>query len=266
MATAYLKYGFSAKPIAADRNGEAVSNWIDEGNQVVGVDTTFHYTGTNSFTINASGAGDFTSNYIALASGNNATFTVGRKYCVSLWCYCLAGATFQIKTGGVTSSATSVATGSWLHKYFTFTALTATTALQMILTASGTIWFELDEVCEIVEADVLIEKGMTDPDQTEFFPGIQNLYIDGSMDDNIQGFRRKITIITNTISTAIARKQLLYWLCDSDRTIDYETEVDIAVTLEDPSGFEFNWLYDCSLMKSADINVKEKTIRTSFPV
>ena len=266
--TLRLKYGFTAKPVLADRDGEVDTNWVDGGTHVVTADATHAHAGTKSFKVAASGTGDFTTNYGSLASGNNATFTVGNQYCVSIWLYAASALTAQLKTGGVESSTLTCVTDTWTAFHFTFTCLTATTAFQIAVTTGGggNIWFELEPFAEYVELTVLGERGMSDPDSVGFWPQIQNTYLDGSMDEGIKGFRRKIWLDVGVVAAAADRKRILYWMIDNDRTVDYLTEVNVPLALQDIGGYENEWKFDCSLLRYFTFSLQEPSIRTTFPV
>jgi hypothetical protein len=270
MNYAYLKYGFLALPALADRDGEVNAHWSNGGNHVITASATYKHAGTNSFKIANSGGGDFSTNFASLASGYNAAFTVGRKYCIPIWLYSAADTnTVQIKTADATSSVFTVVVGTWTLFHFVFTAVTSVTTIQIanVTQAAGhEIWFELEQVCECVDLPILIEKGMSDPDIVEFFPAIQYTHIDGTMKDVIKGFRRLPMFDSNVVLTSMDRRQILYWLIDTTKQIDYLTEYNVPMCLADIGGFENKWLFDCSLMRAFTINLKEPSIRTTFPV
>jgi hypothetical protein len=266
-----LRYGESAKPVLADRDGEVDTNWADGGTHVVTADATHAYTGTKSFKLAASGTGDFTTNYASLASGNNATFSIvaGNKYVVSIhtWGF---GSTevFQIKTGGVTSSEYLAPEGAWGTFHFVFTAVTATTALQIAIVepGGGNIWFELEPIAKCIELSVLSARGMDEPDSFELFPAIQHRFLDGTMKDDIQAFRRKIRVECEPVELAADRKRVPEWMIDNDRAVDYLTEVNVPMSLADVGGFEFQWLHDISLLRAPTFDLLEPSVRTTWPV
>lgn len=265
--TLRLRYGLVTLPAAADRNGEADVNWVDGGTHTLTASAVHAYTGTKSFLLTSTNIGDFTTNYISLASGNNATFTVGKRYVVTIWTYATGGETFQLKTGGVTSSAITAGASAWTAAHFTFTAVTAATAFQMICLkgGGGEVWFELEQFCEYVELTVLAERGMSDPDSVEFWPATQHRYLDGTMKDQIQGFRRKIWLDVGVVASATDRKSILYWMIDNNRTVDYLTETIVPLCLADVGGYENEWKYDCSLLRYFTFRLLEPSIRSVFP-
>lgn len=268
--TIRLRYGELAKPVLADRNGEAVSNWTGAGNHSITADATHAYTGTKSYKIVATNTGDFTTNYVQLASGSNGTFVVGKQYVLTIYTYSTPGVTFQIKTGGVTS-ATLISTASgWTTNHFTFTDVTATTALQIAVVEVGTepydLWFEIEPIQEYVSLTVLAERGMSDPDAVEFFPALQNRYLDGTMEDYIEAFRRKIWLDCGIVHDSMDRRRILYWLIDNDRTVDYDTEVNVPLCLGDVGGFENTWDQNTRLLRHYSFALLEPSVRTTFPV
>ena len=268
MATVRLRWNESAKPVLADRDGEADVNWADNGNHALTASDTQVRTGTKSFLITASDIGDFTTNYVSLASGNNATFTVGKNYVLTLYSYATGSETFKIKTGGV-ESPTYTGTNAWTAHHFYFTAVTATTALQIAVTkgGGGELYFELEPIEEALEIPYpLSVKGFDEPDAVEFWPPNQYDLLDGSVSEQITSFRRDITIDTGVISAAADRKSILHWMIDTARRIDYDTEVGIEVALADPSAFQNEWKSGTDLGRSFILNLREKSVRTTFPV
>jgi hypothetical protein len=262
-----LRYGESAKPVLADRDGEVDVNWADGGTHVVTADATHARTGTKSFKLAASGGGDWVTNYASLASGNNATFVVNKQYVVSIWTFIASPLSVQIKTGGVASGEIVLTESVWECHHFKFTCVTATTALQIIAdTTGGDVWFELEPIAEYIELSVLSARGMDEPDSFELFPAIQHRFLDGTMKDDVQAFRRKIRVECEPMELAADRKRVPEWMIDNDRAVDYLTEVNIPMSLADVGGFEFQWLHDISLLRAPTFDLLEPSVRTSWPV
>ena len=263
-----LKYGFSTLPVLANRNGEAVTNWVTGGTHVVTADTTHIYAGTKSFKIAASGTGDFTTNYASLASPNNATFVVGKTYSINIWVYAASTLTFQIKTGGV-SSATFTCVPSVFTKFpFSFTAGTGVTAFQIAVTTGGggTIWFELEEFKQYTDIPVLSIKGLVAADWVQFFPPILNVGLDGSEETQYRSFRRQIKVDCAPISDgSVEELAILYWHLDNNRLIDFGTETDLSWSPKQHD-FELVWLDDFCKIKGWQEEFDESTVRTVFPV
>ena len=263
-----LKYGFSTLPVLANRNGEAVTNWVTGGTHVVTADTTHIYAGTKSFKIAASGTGDFTTNYASLASPNNATFVVGKTYSINIWVYAASTLTFQIKTGGV-SSATFTCVPSVFTKFpFSFTAGTGVTAFQIAVTTGGggTIWFELEEFKQYTDIPVLSIKGLVAADWVQFFPPIINKALDGSSESQFMSFIRQIKLDCAPISNGSEEeKAILYWHLDNNRKVDYGTETDVDWT-PNTEEYKLIWMDDFSETKEWQEDFTESTARTIFPI
>jgi hypothetical protein len=267
--TLRLKYNLSAKPVLADRDGEAKNNWVNGGTHIITASSTHVKAGTNSYKLAASGTGDFTTNYVSLASGNNATFVSGRSYVISLWVYAVSAQNFQIKTGGVTSVALTAAAGVWTHIYHTFVATSATTALQIILTpviGTADMWFELDPIYESVDIPVLSIKGMLAGDWVQFYPEIINKKLDGSTSSQFKAFIRQIRVDCAPIDDRSAEELgILYWHLDNARLVDYGTETDVVWSPKD-TGYELEWIDDFQKVKRWNEDFDESIARTSWPV
>ena len=271
MATLRLKYGFTAEPVLSDRDGEAIGNWEDKGNHIISVDATYVRpgAGSKSYKIASSGAGDFTSNYVDLPIASNATFVATKKYCVGIWVYAGGAISFRVKTGGVDSGVQTTGSAAWVYFPFIFTAITQATALQIIIDedkVTNALWFELEPVCEYVELNVLAERGMSDPDMFDFFPALQYAHLDGTISEKIMGFRRKILLDVGVVTVRADRLQILYWMIDTARTVDYLTEVNVPLALQDISGYQNEWKFDCSLARYFVFALQEPSIRQTFPV
>lgn len=267
MNSIYLKYGFTTKPTLADRNAESgVGNWTSNGNHTITQSNTKAYSGTYSFKIVASAGGDLTTNYAGLPSANNATFVVAKQYAVTMWVWSVGGQNFNVATGGAAYQAFALTASQWNAVKYIFTAVTAATDLQLILSSADTVYVDNIVVSEVVQLTVLSERGMTDPDMFDFFPGLQYKLLDGTIKEYINGFRRKILVDVGVVSSADDRKRILYWMLDTTRTVDYLTEADIPLALEDISGYRNEWKYDTSLMRYFVFALQEPSIRTSFPV
>jgi hypothetical protein len=253
-------------PALTDRNGETVGNWTGVGTHSISADATHPYSGTKSLKILATSGGGFGVSYVRLPSANNTVFTVGKKYAVTVWTYTDSALEFRIQTGGVASGLLTTGSGVWLGIVFSFTAITAATNLDMCINTGGSIWFEMEQAAECTELNVLSERGMSDPDMFDFFPAIQNTFLDGSMNDQIKGFRRKILFDCGVVADRNDRLGILYFMIYSNRVVDYLTEFQVPLALQDISGFQNNWLFDCSLARQYIFALQEPLIRTTFPV
>ena len=267
----YFKHTVSALPALADRDGEVDTNWNDNGNASLTADATHAHTGTKSFRLFLDGTGDLVTNYVHLASGNNATFAVGKRYVIAMWIWSASANTIQIGTGGVATSvsytAADVAIG-WVCKYFVFTAATATTFMQVTITtpSGSTIWFELEPFYEGDAFPVLIEKGLVRPEKFRFYPPIKNQYLDGSLDQQYKAFIRSLTLQTNTLSDAQLITYLNYGL-DNAHRLDYDIDGTQETNLYLPSDpeQEILWRFDLKLAPYLEFTIDEGVARTVFP-
>lgn len=225
-----LKYNFPALPILADRNGEAISNWTDSGgNQHISVDATHVHTGANAYKISASGAGGGT-NYVNLVSTYCPAWVATKKYCITFWgVYCSTPLNLNVAVTGDAGMVFAV-TNTLIGISYTFTGIAGAAGLALYLSGAGDFWFDDITVSEYTDLPVLIEKGMSDPDMYEFFPPIQNNFIDGGMQEQFTSFRRKIMFFVGVIPARADRLGILYWQLDNNRQIDYLTEYQVPVS------------------------------------
>lgn len=62
-------------------------------------------------------------------------------------------------------------------------------------------------------------RGASDPDDFDIFPGIQHKYLSGSLEEQIKGFRRNITIDFGVQANFADRKAILDFLLDPNRQL-----------------------------------------------
>ena len=266
-----LKYGFPALPALADRNGEAIVNWTDNGNHSVTADATHVHSGTKSFKLHATGAGDSTTNYIDLPSGASPTWVVGNQYCITFWYWCASSVNLRINFAGGLTPVQAVGGSAWTPISFVFTATSATYFIQMFLSASADMWFDDITVSQYVDLNAQIEKGMSDPDMFELYPPQQNNYIDGSIDTQFMGFRRKMFFYCGVVAARSDRLGVLYWFVDNNRQIDYLTEYQVPVTPnwhnsgQTQGEYMNNWIQDFNGGREFTIELLDSVIRTAFP-
>lgn len=277
MDTITLKYGFTALPALADRNGNeggtGAGNWASHGNHTVTQSTDHAHGGTKAFKVVASGIGDATTNYVDIPSASNATFVVGKQYAATFWLYEEnLGTKFDahIKTGGVVSSAFSVSDyDTWARISCVFTASSATTDFQFYISQAATMYLDDLVFSECVVLNVLAEKGISDPDQVLLVPPIQDVYLDQSRKGKLKGFVRLGIVDVGVVAAKTDRLRILSWLIDNDRTLDYLTESDLAFDVrevgDNQGQFTNEWKFDCSLMRAFVFNLVERTMRTTWP-
>jgi hypothetical protein len=268
MASIYFLYDTEALPSAANRGAETAGNWTDDSDtHTYSRSTDFARTGSYSHKVVAGGAGSVSQGYAYLPSANNVTFVVGTTYALTIWVHSVAGVTITFKTGGVTSSAYTPTTSGFEPITFVFTALTATTDLQVWATSADTFYMDDLLVTKCLEfATPKSVKGFDEPDEVEFFPGdAQFDYLDGSVEDTLIAFRRVITVDLGVVQVSATRKALLAWMLDNDRMLNYGVEAYITVALGDPSGYRNSWLNNMIYGRSFSFTLRETSTRTSFP-
>jgi hypothetical protein len=263
-----LKYSFSAKPILADRDGEAVVNWVNGGNHSVTADATHVHSGTKSFKLHSTGVGDTVTNFISLASGNNATFVVGKTYCIPFWVYSATLTGLIVATGGVADSFT-IPAGVWTYIAYTFTATDTITALKLQHGSDTTdLWFELGVVCSATALPILIEKGLTVAEKYGMFPQIVNEYVDGSKDTQYKALIRKMTLTTDVL-VATQLSAYARWNLDNARLIDYDIDgvQETDLVFIPPSDQEVQWYDEFKMTPYLVFNMDEGIARdnTSLP-
>lgn len=257
-----------AAPVSTDLTAESAGHWADDSTtHTVSRSTTYAHSGTYSFKVIATDAGSASTGYAYLPSANNATFTVGTQYVIFGWIRGDANRSVYIKTGGVTSDAIDVTDSGWTLFVFAFTALTATTDLQIWASDTLTFYFDDLSVREGIHFSTpRMVRGFDEPDEVEFWPELQHSYLDGSLEDQLQSFRRRITVATGVVQDSTTRKSLLKWLLDTGRSWNYGTETGITVALENPAGFANEWKQGLQYGRSYTFVGRETTVRTSFPV
>jgi len=268
--TLYIKYNAQTNPVLADRDGEAIVNWAGHGSHLVTVDTAHHYSGSKSFKMSTGTPGDFTSDYIGLGSGNNSTFSVSSKYVIAIHLYADTALLIQIKTGGVNSASLICSAGAWITRFFVLTAGSATTDLQMIIVGSGgDVWFELEPIYQGDAFNILIEKGLTRAEDYNFYPPINNKYIDGSSDEQYKSFIRNLNFKTDVL-TSNQLKSYLYWGMNllSDAVADYDIDniQEVGLLLPVPPNQEVQWYDDFRETPYLEGKLSEGIARTEFPV
>lgn len=108
--------------------------------------------------------------------------------------------------------------------------------------------------------NVLSIRGLDDPDEFALWPGIQNRNLDGTITENIQGFQKIVTVEAGVIQVYADRTFFLNFLKSPIRMISFVSSAG-SFSLLDPSGFENQWLYDCSLMRAFTVKLIETTVR-----
>jgi hypothetical protein len=278
-----IRFNTFALPALTNRNGEATGNWTDSGgNHTVAASDEQAHTGTKSLKITATSVGDFTSNYAKLLSANMPTFIVGRKYRFTFWSYMTdensgVNETFKVKMGGVASDnfitritpSANPQENTWVSREFVFTALSATTDFQIIITLAGvTTHLYIDDISvfeEYEDLNVLVEKGLTRAEKYSMWPEIVNKYIDGNSEPQYRAFIRSVNIRTVAL-TAAQLIAYLNWTLDNDRLVDYSiqstTETDLILIPEVQQ--ETQRYEDFRESPYLEVNFAEGTARTAW--
>lgn len=138
---------------------------------------------------------------------------------------------------------------------------------------SGDATISFSAVKQFIDLKYLSMKGFDSPDSGEFFPPIKNAIIDGTLNTQFKGYRRKCQIVFYITNNVNSQNQVLLWQLDNDRTIDYNStetnaaEAGLTVVPEDEKGFEVEWINDFALTKKYTLNLIESSgIRTTSPV
>lgn len=111
----------------------------------------------------------------------------------------------------------------------------------------------------------LAVRGLDEPDAIELWPPLQHRMVDGRIEDNVQSFRRIITVTIGVLQEDADRAFMLQFLKASDRWIYLGTLASVYCVLADPEGFANEWKYDTSLMRYYDIKLRENITYTVWP-
>jgi hypothetical protein len=150
-------------------------------------------------------------------------------------------------------------------------------------TASGSEFTRIYEVAYL--------KGFDDPDEFQIF-GVQNRYLNGSIDEQILGFRRVITVDFGVLQDYTDKEFLSRFIANPDREIRRNdpiaiatesddlllaengdtliTEIDpplfVNVSLENPSAFSNRWEEDLVIGKRFVLRLISNDIDTIFSI
>lgn len=119
-----------------------------------------------------------------------------------------------------------------------------------------------------VELKIKSAHGLDDPERAELWPELDPSGLDGSLKTQFEGFRRLPLIDLGVISSRADRIAVLHWLVDNDRTLDYNTGTYFADGLSfvpAKTTHESEWKFNIQLMRGFVIDLKESTIRATWP-
>lgn len=113
---------------------------------------------------------------------------------------------------------------------------------------------------------VLVEKGLTRPEQYRYIPAIKNQYIDGSSENQYKAWIRKATWRTDVLT----KQQLIdyqAWGLDNDRTIDYSIDgvTETGIILNPDPEQEIQRYDDFVGSPYIEVSMEEGIARTVWP-
>ena len=112
---------------------------------------------------------------------------------------------------------------------------------------------------------VLSVRGMDDGDEIQTHNPFLNTSDDGTLYENMDSFRRAITIDFGVVSAAADRLFLFNWATAKDKTITFGSITNLQVVLEDVTRFMNTWLGGSKDAKSYPLRVRERTSWTVVP-
>ena len=126
------------------------------------------------------------------------------------------------------------------------------------------IW--LDEVFATTARSfsVLSVRGLDRPDDVVFWPPVQETLLDGTIYEDINAFRRRITIDLKAMTSTTDFNFIMTWLRNDYKYVISDNDI-VRVVLEQPDSHAFEWLSGLDLTKGATITVLEKAVRTAHP-
>lgn len=112
----------------------------------------------------------------------------------------------------------------------------------------------------------LAVKGVDAPDEWEFLPNAPRMLLDGSLDENILGYRRIVTIDTGVVTDAVQRARIFAFLRNPGRSMTYAGST-MTVTLEGAESYAAEWLHGAETGRRYILRLKEREIQTirGFP-
>lgn len=113
--------------------------------------------------------------------------------------------------------------------------------------------------------DAYAIRGLDEPDDVELWPPIQHRLSDGSIREQIVGFRRIITATLGVLQVEADRTFALNFLQSKERWVYLGSLASVYCVLDDPAGFENQWLHDTSLLRFFEVRLKEWRIYTTWP-
>ena len=108
-------------------------------------------------------------------------------------------------------------------------------------------------------------RGLTRPDDAILWPPISEPLLDGTIHEDINGFRRRITLDLEAINNVAKMKFLSTWARADIKYVIGANDI-VRVVLEEPEMFGLEWLGGFEEAHKLTLTGLERSIRTSDPV
>jgi hypothetical protein len=126
------------------------------------------------------------------------------------------------------------------------------------------VWFDEIFATTATQFDMLAVRGLHRPEDVLYFPPIQEPLLDGTIHEDINGFRRRITLDFEPTTDLTKLKFLDTW-ARADYKYIISTNDIVRVVLEDPEGQSLEWLGGFQEARKPMIVCLGRSIRTSQP-
>jgi len=107
-------------------------------------------------------------------------------------------------------------------------------------------------------------RGLDRPDDVVFWPPVKETLLDGTLHEDINAFRRRITIDLKVLTSVTDFNFLMTWLRNDYKYIIGTNDI-VRVVLEDPESHAFEWLSGLDVTKASTITCLERNVRTAHP-
>jgi hypothetical protein len=114
--------------------------------------------------------------------------------------------------------------------------------------------------------NALSVKGFDDPDRVQFV-AFQYPIVDGSIQEEIVGFRRFITLDLGVVTSAADRRTIQEFLTANQRSASFQGAVasEASVVLNDVSGYADEWKWDTVLGRSFVLDILDDRVYQFWP-
>ena len=107
--------------------------------------------------------------------------------------------------------------------------------------------------------------GLDRPDDVMFWPPVSETLLGGTVHEDINAFRRRITLDLKVMTSTTDYNFLMNWLRNDYKYVIGANDI-VRVVLEDPEAHAFEWLSGLDVTKASTITVLERSVRTAHPV